>query len=92
MAAVGCQKYSLPWPWVKRTKEVVGNQLIEVPRCILPLVDRMGTIRIGEHGKGLILLDQLVDQQLCRLVMAVIIAGTVDQQKFTLEHVRKCDW
>ena len=46
-------------------------------RCVLPLVDRMGSIGIGHHGEGLVVEDQFIDQSLEALVVNIIISRAV---------------
>ena len=88
---LGYQILSQLGAWGERAEEMIGDLLEKVTSRVLALTDCVGTIRIGEHGERFIMLDQLVDKQLRRLVVAIVIAGAVDQQEFALEFVRKGD-
>ena len=60
-------------------------------RRIGALVDRVRSVRIGHHRKLLVLLDELVDQQLDRLVVTVVVAGSMNDQQVTLQVFREMD-
>lgn len=70
---------------------MVRNHLEQVSSGVLALANCVSTIWVGKHRERFVMLDQLVDQKLRCLVMAVIIACPVDQEKFTLKLVRKGD-
>ena len=58
---------------------------------ILALADGVGAIRISHHGESFVVFDQLVDQSFCSLVMAIVVAGAVNQQEISLEIVGEID-
>ena len=55
------------------------HQFAQVQRGIRAFADAMGTIRIGHHPELFVMADELVDQRFRALVVAIVIAGAVNQ-------------
>ena len=56
-------------------------------RCrvvLRPSIDAVAAVGIGHHGELLVVGDQLVDQRLDAQVMAIVVAGAVDQNRLPL--------
>ena len=51
----------------------------------------MGSIRIRHHAELFVVFDQFVDQQLKCLVVAIVITGSVYQQKVAFQLFREVD-
>ena len=45
---------------------------------VFAFLDAVGAIGIGHHGEMLVMLDQFIDEGFAVLVMAVVVAGTVN--------------
>ncbi len=60
-------------------------------RRVLAFTNRMCPIWIGHHGKRLVVANQLVDQQLSRLVMAVVVARAMNQKEIAFQLMREVD-
>ena len=58
-----------------------GDLLEQVPSGVGTLADAVRSVRVGQHLEGLVELNQLVDQQLGALIVAVVVARAVDEQQ-----------
>ena len=56
-----------------------------------PFTNGMRPVRVSHHGKDFVVLDKLVDQVLEALVVDVIIAGTMRDQKVAFQVFSKRD-
>jgi hypothetical protein len=59
--------------------QIPGQQGIKVVRGSRPFYDCMSPARICHEVERLSQLDQAIDQQLCALVMDVVVSGAVDK-------------
>ena len=69
--------------------EVAGEQAVQVPGRVLPLVDRVAAVGVRHQRERLVQLDQLVHQLFGPLVVAVVVAGAVDEQQVALQPGRR---
>ena len=78
-------------PGAKILLEIPRHELPQVQRRVVPLADRVRAVGIGHHRERLVVADQLVDQGLGPLVVAVVVARPVDDQQVPLELVGEGD-
>ena len=67
--------------------EEVGHQLAEVDAGVEALVDGVGAVGVRHHAELLPVGDEGVRQRFGSLVVAVVVAGAVDEQQLALKAV-----
>ena len=73
--------YALSRPHRQVFVQVRGHQLAQVQRRIGAFADAVRTAGIGHHRERLVVTDQLVDERLRSLIVAVVIAGSMHKQQ-----------
>ena len=71
--------------------EVSRDQAHEVVTGAAALKDSMRAVRIIHEIEGFAQLNEFIDEQLCALVMDVVVAGAMNHQQMSLESVGKAD-
>lgn len=61
----------------------------QMTRGIATFPNRMGAIRIGHHGKRLVVMNQPVHEFLESLVVTVVISGPMNDQKVPFQVLGK---
>ena len=67
--------------------EEVGHELAEVDAGVEALVDGVGAVGVRHHAELLAVGDEGVHQRFGSLVVAVVVAGAVDEQQLALKSV-----
>ena len=60
-------------------------------RGVLAFADTVGTVRVGQHLKRLVMVDEPIDQGLCALVVDIVVARAVDEQEMAFELMREME-
>lgn len=71
--------------------QIIGVQGLQMFGCAFTLGDAMAPVGIRHELELLVVLDQLILQQFCILVMHVVIACSVDVQEISPEILRMGD-
>ena len=71
--------------------EETSQQAVKVPRCVFTLGDAVAAIRIGQHRELFVVRDQLVDQRLGPLIVAVVVTGPVNEEQVPSQLARERD-
>ena len=74
---------------LKIVEEILRHHGPQMTRRVFPFANGMRPIRVSEHRKRLVVPNQFVNQQLGRLVVAVVIAGAVYEQQVSLQPRRE---